>query len=659
MPPSEQLIKYEAVHLFLERAIGAHSAFAITDRNARAIARLCHQLDGIPLALEMAAAWVRVLTVDEILDRLSDRFRLLTSGSRVAVSRHQTLRTAMDWSYELLSAAERALLCRLSVFAGGWTLEASEAVCAENGVERSAVLSLLTKLADKSLVIADTRGGETRYRLLETIRQYGRDRLMESGESADAQARHRNWYLEWAERVERKLLGPEQVAWLARLEMEHGNFRAALEWCRAEEEGAEAWLRLAGALREFWHMRGHHSEGREWLENGLAISGRVSTSVRAKANYGAGILTRSQDIVRGEELLREGFALFREVGDVTGIAYSLHHLAHVAAERLNYDRAVTLFEESLTLFREAGDRWGVGWSLHCLGMETLNRGYVARAKGLLGESLSIVQEVGNTYTLAYLYHNLGIVAERQGDYKRAAELLEKALTITRLVGDKGHTPGVQCSMAKVLLCQGDQERAGALYRESLILRREIGDRPRFAESLEGLAGLAGAQGHHERAARILGAAEALREATGYQRFPLWQTDHDERVASVRDALEESVVATCWAEGRAMTVEQLVEYALAPTETPQPKGKEPAKSVVGKRVGALAPREWEVAVLIAEGKTNRAIAAHLSITEGTAEAHVQHILNKLGFNSRAQIAAWAVEHGLRTASPSSPASPDHR
>jgi len=640
-------MEYEAVRLFVERAVAVLPTFAIRPENAHAIVRTCHRLDGIPLAIELAAARVAALSVEQIAARLDDRFPLLTGGSRTALPRQQTLRATMDWSYGLLSDQERTVLRRLSVFAGGWTLEAAEAVCAGGGVGASDVLDRLTSLVDKSLVLVEMHGGEARYRLLETVRQYGWDKLVESDEAADVRTRHRDWYLDLAEQAEPKLLGSEQVVWLERLETEHDNLRTALEWSKAGKEGTEAWLRLAGALQEFWHMHGHYSEGRAWLEGALSASARTSGAVRAKAFYGAGVLTRSQDITRGGELLREGLALFRELGDVSGIAYSLHHLAHVAAEQADYNRAVALLEESLVQFRGVGDRWGVGWSLHCLGMETLHQGDVGRAKVLLEESLLIVREVGNTFTLAYVYHNLGVLAEKQGDYERATALLEQALALAQRVGDKAHIAAVQCSLANVSLRRGDQELAAQLYRESLVSRQEIGYKPGLAESLEGLAGLACAQGYDEQAARIFGAAEALREATGYHRVPLDQVDHDERVAFTRDALGESAFATAWAKGRAMTLEQAIEFALTPVETAPLKTETKQKPRTGKAKDLLTAREREVATLVARGLTNHEIAERLVVTQRTAETHVQNILNKLGVTSRAEIAAWAVECGLYT------------
>lgn len=306
VPTVEDMVQCEAVRLFVDRAVATAPEFAITPKNASAIARICQRLDGIPLAIELAAARVKVLAVDQIAARLDDRFRLLTGGSRIAVPRQQTLRATMDWSYGLLLEKERAVFRQLSVFAGGWALEAAEAVCVGKRIKKHAVLDLLAELVEKSLVEMETQDGEARYRFLETIRQYSWEKLVESKEAAAVRTRHRDWYLALAERAESELHGPQQGVWLERLESEHDNLRAALRWSKTEEGGAEAWLRLAGALHWFWNIRGHASEGRDWLEGALSTKRDTSASVRARALCGAGILAwRQGDINRASMLLQE------------------------------------------------------------------------------------------------------------------------------------------------------------------------------------------------------------------------------------------------------------------------------------------------------------------------------------------------------------------
>jgi predicted ATPase/class 3 adenylate cyclase len=563
LPRPEELVLYDAVRLFVDRAMATSSDFIISNENARAVAQVCQRLDGIPLAIELAAARVKVLAVDQITARLDDRFRLLTGGSRTVLPRQQTLRAAVDWSYLLLAETERVLLRRLSVFAGGWSLDAAEVVCAGGVVEATAILDLLGSLVDKSLVLVETHRGEARYRFLETIRQYGWDRLVESKEDAELRNHHRDWYLDLAESAEPKLRGLEQVAWLERLEIEHDNLRAALEWSKAEAAGGDASLRLAAALHQFWHMRGYLGEGRDWLEVALVASENPSSSLRARALCGAGLLAwRQGDFKRAETLLQDSLALFQQLGDRWGTAYVLHHLAHVMEERGDYGHATGLFEKSLALFKEVDDNWGVGWSLYCLGSTRFDHGD-DQATAMLEESLSICREVGNKWTLAYALHALGVVAEKHGDYERAIALLEESMVIVRQVGDQYHLPGLQYRLGRVALHLGDNERAVALFRKSLVLRRETGDKSGLVQCLEGLAYVACARGRYEQATRLFGAADALRETYAVRRLPIDEAEHESRVALARAGLNETAFVASRAEGRAMTLEQAIEYALAP------------------------------------------------------------------------------------------------
>src|SRR6516162_8486227 len=314
--PAAQLAEYDAIRLFVDRAALAQSGFTLTERTAPAIAQICRRLDGMPLAIEFAAARVRMLSPDQIAARLDDRFRLLTAARRQILPRQQTLRATMDWSYDLLSEPEQALLRRLSVFAGGWPFEAAEAVCAGDGVAAPAILDLLTQLVDKSLVIAETHGGEARYRLLETVRQYGAEKLQGAGEAAEVRRRHRDWFVALAEQAEPELRGMRQRLWSDRLEMEHDNLRAAYEWTMTEPEGRREGLRLATALFSFWRSIGYWSEGHEWLEQGLLSSGDVAPSIRAKALANAALFAwRARKDERAIALAEEGLAVCKEVGD--------------------------------------------------------------------------------------------------------------------------------------------------------------------------------------------------------------------------------------------------------------------------------------------------------------------------------------------------------
>ena len=562
LPPLDGFQEYEAMRLFLDRAVTSEPQFALTSSNAPAVALVCHRLDGIPLAIELAAARVKVLAVEQIAARLNDRFRLLTGGSRTALPRQQTLRAAMDWSHDLLVEKERILFRRLSVFAGGWTLEAAEAVCSGKRLKAHEVLDLLTQLVDKSLVVVEQQHGEARYLLRETVRQYALDRLLESREVTAVRQRHRDWYLALAERAAAELRGPRQGLYLKRLEAEHDNLRAGLEWSVMEADEAEAGLRLAGALQWFWDIRAHFSEGRKWLEGTLSTARHASTSVRAKALSGVGFLAwRQGDLGRAGTALRESLTLWRELGDKWGMAFSLHNLGHVAEVQTDYGRANAHFEESLLLFRELGDKWGIGWSLNCLGHEILGQGDYSRAKPLFEESLALLREAGDKWIGAYPLRNLGVVAGMQGDYQRAMPLLEESLALSREINDKYNIAASQNYLAKMALKLGNHERAMTLYKESLTLRREVASKRGIAECLVGLAGVAGGQGKPTLAARFLGAAELIRETIGVPVPPSDRAEYDSQVSAVRAVLGQERLAAAWAEGRAMTLEQAIEYAL--------------------------------------------------------------------------------------------------
>jgi predicted ATPase/class 3 adenylate cyclase len=510
LPPLERLRDFEAVQLFSDRARLSQATFALTPANAPAVAQVCQRLDGIPLAIELAAARVKALPVEKLNERLDDMFRLLTGGSRTALPRQQTLRALIDWSYDLLTPSERALLRRLSVFAGGWTLEAAEAVGVGEGVEAWEVLDLLTALVEKSLVQYTERGGEERYRLPETVRQYARDRLLEAGEAATVRERHLEFFLNWAEQ------GPD---W-ERIETEHDNLRTALAWTVAQRQG-EVGLRLCDALWWFWFVRGYLGEGREHLTGMLALPGaEARTAARANALQSAGMLARRQ-------------------GD--------------------YGAARALLEESLAIRRELGDKGGIASALGSLGWAAHDQGDQGAARALFGESLAIDRELGDKGALSLM--GLGCVAREQGEYGAARALLEESLAIFREVG-WGH--GIAVSLTNLGLAareQADYGAARALFQESLAIEREAGHKSRIVRDLEGLAAVAVAQAQPARAARLFGAAEGLRDATGSALPASERAEHDRCVPAVRTALGEAAFAAAWAEGRAMSLEQSIDCAL--------------------------------------------------------------------------------------------------
>lgn len=510
----EELQRFEAVQLFVERSVRSQPRFALTDANAKAVAEICHRLDGIPLALELAAARVKMLTVEQIATRLTDRFRLLTGGSRTGLQHHQTLRATIDWSHDLLSDGERLLLRRLAVFAGGFTLEASETVCAGDGVEPFAVLDLLTNLVDKSLVVTEESDDGVRYMLLETIRQYGLEKLEASGETPGVRARHLQWFLELAERAEPEFHGSDQSSWLDRLELEHDNLRAALDWTASRAQDAEVRARFAAALHRFWSMHGHLTEGRAWLEgaikdDGLDAAPREEMSpARAKALYGAGVLAFDQgDYARAQALLERHLAHARGRDDNVSAARALNHLALIHRTRGEYREAVALLEESQALCRAAGQKWVLAQALHALALTVRRLEDYNRATALLEASLPLWRETGDKSGLAKSLAGLGVVARLRGDFTKARTLHEESLAIYRELGHKREVADALLSLGTVARNEGDYSRAAALYQECLTLSREMGRQLQVAAALVNLANVNHYQGDDERAGTL--AEEAL------------------------------------------------------------------------------------------------------------------------------------------------------
>ena len=560
------LVKYEAVRLFSDRATFIHPGFELTNRNAPAVAQICHRLDGIPLALELAAARVKVLEVEEITTRLDDRFRLLTGGSRTALPRQQTLRAMIDWSYNLLSEQESLLLNRLSVFMGGWTLPAAETICAGEGIEDYAILDLLSSLVDKSMVAAEGQGGKKRYHLLETVRQYARERLLESGEVEILRGRHLGWYLELVERAEHELWGRDQLEWEDRLEVEHDNLRSALEWSLGSEVGAQhaVPLRLAGALYMFWFRQGYYNEGQKWLEESLSgVEKSAQTmSARAKALLGLGrMLYGKSDYGRARDLSEESLALYQELGDKSGAGNSLTGLGVISGRHGDYVRGREMLEEGLDLFREVGDKLGISSSLWLLGSNASFQGDYERAIVLQEESLALSREMGNKWMIGISLFELGYAVRYQGDYERTKALVEESMALYREIGDKRGIAHLIHLSGLVALGQDDHDLATQLLKESLILYRELGVKDFISQCLEGLAGVAVVKGESERGARLLGAAEGIREAIGTPLPPSERAEVDGYSAAVQAGLEEKAFAAAWAKGRGMSMEQAISYAL--------------------------------------------------------------------------------------------------
>jgi non-specific serine/threonine protein kinase len=512
-----ELLAYESVRLFVDRAMTVNPAFQLTQQNALAVAQICYRLDGIPLAIELAAARMRALSVDQILARLDDRFSLLTLGSRTALPRHQTLRATIDWSYDLLPEMERQLLSRLAVFVDGWTLEAAEAVCAGDKrpaparpadyIHREEILDLLTRLVNKSLVVKEEQDGVVRYRLLETIRQYAREKLADSGEMEALQARHLNYFLEIAEQAAPRLRGGDQLTWLRRLEAEYDNFRAALDWALLCQETTSA-LRLTGDLALFWYFRGYWSEGREWLERVLSLpqveTGPASAeqkAARAKALAGAGWL--ADESGREEAYYRESLARYRDIKDDWGTAFSLRGLGILAMNRSDIARSRDLLDQSLGLFRSANEPWGIALVLFNIGWMFAEQDEKVKAQRQWEESLDLFRQTGDRWGQAVVLDALSYLARLENDYKRAVKLSKQSLALFKELGDQA---GVATSLSRlggVAYRREEFEQAMALFEESLALHREQGSTWDVAEIQRVLSMIACYRGDYRGAALLL------------------------------------------------------------------------------------------------------------------------------------------------------------
>jgi predicted ATPase/class 3 adenylate cyclase len=560
-PPSvERLTQYEAVRLFIERAQAAKADFSITNDSAPAVAQICARLDGLPLAIELAAARIKLLTPQAMLARLGNRLKLLTGGARDLPERQRTLRSTIDWSYGLLEEGEKVLFGRLSVFAGGRTLEAIEAVCDSEDELPVDVLDGVESLVDKSLLRQEEGvGGEPRFVMLETVHEFARQKLEESGEGEEARRRHAAFFLAFAEGVEPRLWGPEDTMWLHRLEAELDNMREALSWALERGE-AELGLRLAAALWRFWEARGYYDEGRRWLEEALKKEGRASASVRAKALMAVGWLAHAQvDVDRAEAAAQEGLKLSDEVEIGKSLAASLLLVLGIAARiRGDYERAKDLVKESLKLSQEAHDRLGIAHALLELGNASVG---LDEAKEFYEEAITLCREVGYAVRLADILGSLGYISLLEGDYPRAVVLNEEAAALRQEHSYKGRLEFDLDNLGWAALLQGDYERARTSFGESLMLCKELGEKMIASESLEGVACISAAEGESKRAAKLFGVAEALREVVGYQHDPEEDALREPYLAMARSQLDEGAWHEAWTEGRAMALDEAISYAL--------------------------------------------------------------------------------------------------
>jgi predicted ATPase/DNA-binding CsgD family transcriptional regulator len=651
LPPPDRLLQYGAIRLFVARAQAVHSAFALTGENAPAVAAICQQLDGLPLAIELAAGRSKLFSPQALLPRLKSRLKLLVGGARDKPLHQQTLRGTIAWSYDLLEEAEKTLFRRLAVFVGGCTLEAAEALCNAHADLEIDVLEAVTGLVDKSLLRQETQiDGEPRVLLLETIREFALERLETSGEAEAVRRRHATFFLQLAEVAEPKLRSAEQATWRKRLEVEQDNLRAALRWTLESQE-AEMGLWLAGALLAFWRASNQDHEGRSWLEQVLAQPGaKARTAARAKALLAAGTMTTFQgDLPEATRLLEESIAIGREVGEAgkRNLAHALKSLASVAVLQGHLDVARGLARESLRLFQEVGEAWGTAMALYYLGKATGELGDPVAARTLLEESASLFRVAGDRQRLAGPLNALGLVALRQGDVASARAHFEKALSIAQETGEEQYIAEALAHLGAIALREGNARQAAALYQQSLALVWVRGYRENIAEDLAGLADVASLLGQPERAARLFGAAEVLREVSGIELPALRRVEYDRTVEGIRTHLDEGTFATAWKEGRAMElsmaiaqgdVKQLQPLTAAPAPTPATKS-------ATRSSDSLTAREVEVLCLLAAGLTDYQIADHLVLSLHTVHAHLRSIYSKLGVTSRSAATRYAFEHQL--------------
>jgi predicted ATPase/DNA-binding XRE family transcriptional regulator len=643
---ADHLADYEAVRLFLERAQTVLPDFKLTIHNAFAISQVCQHLDGIPLALELAAARVRGLGIEQIASRLDDRFHLLTGGARTVLPRHQTLQASIDWSHDLLTESERVLLRRLSIFAGGWTLEAAEQVCADGGINSNQILDLLLHLVDKSLVVAETQATETRYQMLETIRQYAREKLWAAGEEENMRQRQLVYFVDLAERAELNLRAFDMVIWLDRMEAELDNIRMALDW--AQESDIEAQLRLASALLWFWHIRGHVNEGVDWLERGLSLDALEQgdqplrprrAMIRGKALNATGLLRGEAHIGKAAEYFEESLllfkalgspgkqgmayalmglagwtgipkndqslSLFREVNDKFGIAQCLMSRANYARIEGDFIRAKTIGEEHLVLRKEIGDKDGISIAQAHLGAIVLRQGDYQQARELFESSLSGFREVGNVQFVCMAFSGLSAIAREQNQLEQAAEILQESLFVAQNAGLTYATPTIFDDLGRLACEQGNYDLATKMFNEELIMCRDIEDKHGTASALHGLGQIAQSTGNHfvahsfysksiwlgseisslwiviinlaafaqlattyeefEKAGRLIGLIETRFPSLRFELFPTKRAEVDQSIVTARAALGEEAFATAYEEGKNMTLDEAIAYALEDTD----------------------------------------------------------------------------------------------
>jgi predicted ATPase/DNA-binding CsgD family transcriptional regulator len=695
---SGALSQYAAVALFLQCAWALQPEFQVTSTSTRAIAEICLRLEGVPLAIELAAARIKQLPPQALLAQLEHRLPILTSGPQDAPARHQTLRNTLAWSYDLLNSWEQHLLRQLSVFVGGCTLQAAEAVCRAlgAGVDNGpvSVFDGVASLIDKSLLYQTQREGEEpRFGMLEMTREYGQEMLAGYEETEEAQQAHANYYLALVEQAAHAWEGPQQALWLGRLERDHNNLRAAMQWSLEQEKDGdrlETAFRFGAALRSFWQVRGYFREGRAFLERVLAQSEGSLSSWRAKALNDAVLLAVSQgDHAWGEALCQENLVYCRELGDNSAVARTLYLLGWLTLFKGNLATAHTRLSESLALSKEVDDRGGILIALTWLGVVTIYQGEYLRARAvfeqtlamqrelgnkrgiawslchlawvrllaqseqttvrpLLAEAEALFKEIGDTWGMAECSLLLGRLSLHQGDAVTAHTRLSQSLTLFREIGHRRGIAHALSHLGDVAAMRQDWSRARLLYEESLSEAWEASNMLETASCLEGLAGVVAVGGASLSsvlwAAQLWGAAEALRETMGAPLPPVERATYEERVAAARSSIGKRIFSAYWAQGRSMTPEQAL-AAQGNVAAPSTDAGSPPAGNSSTNPAGLSAREVEVLRWVARGFTDAQVAAQLIISPRTVTSHLSSVYNKLGVTSRSAATRYAVEHQL--------------
>ncbi len=592
--------RFEAVELFVARARAVMATFALTEENAGTVGELCRRLDGLPLAIELAAARIRVLVPGQILDRLTERFAVLGRGSRGAPERQQTLRACAEWSFDLCSKPERILWRRMSVFVGGCELEAVEGVCADSVLPAEDLLDLVADLVDKSILIGENTGGMFRYRMLEILRDYGQDRLTEAGEREELRRRHSDWYTDLAGRFEADLISSRQLEWLARVDRELPNLRAALDHSLATPGRIEAALTIPASLFLYWTLRGLHNEGRSWADQ--ALDGPADpTTTRLRALYtSAGLSVMQGDLPAARERVRQGYEIAARRGDPRAYAFAdaIRGVTEIGGDLAEAERA---WQRAVAWFATDPQEEDLAW----------------RVKTLAG---------------------LAIAKAMRGDAAGAAACHEAILAICQPRDETWYAGISLWSLGFGLWKQGDVPGAAARLRAGLLALRKVNDTVGTAWFMDGLAWVASHEGRHEYAATLLGATTRLAHTIGAPPafFPEWATYHGQCEQRARAALGDQTYRAVFTSGENLPLEEAIAYALD-----EPSSPAAAAPPATDASATLTRRERQVAALVAAGLSNKEIAAELVISQRTAESHIEHILNKLGVANRTQVAAWVA------------------